>query len=323
MSTEPGHSPAASADLLDRISTLLPDLRRSEQKVGAVVLADPAQVVRDSLADLARRAQVSEPTVVRFATAVGFRGFQDLKIQIAQSVALGIPVTQSSIVEGDDVATTVEKIFNYSVTSLAHARSKLDTPRVEEAAGLLRAAREIVFVGAGASSIVAQDAVQKAGLFGVPCSAPVDPQMQFLAASLASSDTVLVAISNTGRTASVVEVAARARASGAATIAIIGEAGPLSEAVDVPILVETFENTDFYTPTTSRLAHLTVIDVLATAVAMRRPEHEKNRVREVKAQLAVARTGADAAAEPAPPRAREGHDPANPPAAYSDAPPTG
>ncbi|WP_409329106.1 MurR/RpiR family transcriptional regulator [Trujillonella humicola] len=282
--------PGGTANLLDRISDRLPELRRSEQKVAAAVLADPARVVREGLADLARRAGVSEPTVVRFARALGFGGFQDFKIQAAQSVALGIPVTQSSIDEGDDVATTVEKIFNYSVTSLAHARSRLDTARVQAAAALMSGAREIIFIGSGASSIVAGDAVQKAALFGVPCSAPVDPQMQFLAVALATPETVLVAISNTGRTAAVVDAARSARARGVATIAITGELGPLSEVVDVPILVETFENTDFYTPTTSRLAHLTVIDVLATVVAMNRPDGEKTLIREAKARLAVARS---------------------------------
>ena len=247
-------------------------------------------MVRESLAELARRAKVSEPTVVRFATALGFTGFQDLKIHVAQSVALGIPVTQSSIVEGDDAATTVEKIFNYAVTSLAHARSKLDPVQVERAGAALAAAREIVFIGSGASSIVAQDAVQKAALFGVPCSAPVDAQMQFLAAALARPDTVVVAISNTGRTATVLDAVADAKQRGAVTVAITGEVGPLSELVDVAILVETFENTDFYTPTTSRLAHLAVIDVLATVVALQRPEDEKTHGREVKARLAVART---------------------------------
>ena len=334
MSSEPvpaGTAPPlpsrGTADLLDWISARLPELRKSEQKVAAAVLADPAQVVRESLADLARRAKVSEPTVVRFATALGFQGFQDFKIHAAQSVALGIPVTQSSIVEGDDVATTVEKIFNYSVTSLAHARSRLDTARVEQAAALMSGAGEIVFIGAGASSIVAEDAVQKAALFGVPCSAPVDPQMQFLAAALATPRTVLVAISNTGRTAGVIDAASSARARGAATIAITGEVGPLSEAVDVPILVETFENTDFYTPTTSRLAHLAVIDVLATVVAMNRPEEEKTHVREAKARLAVARTVQSLAAGelggPGAVRGRSAHEPSSTASPVAEASETG
>lgn len=277
--------------LLDTIAERLPTLRKSEQKVAQVVLEDPARVVRDGVADLAHRAGVSEPTVMRFATGLGFSGYQEFKITLAQCVALGIAPTQSSIADGDDVTTTVEKIFTYAVTSLAQAHRELDIEAVTAAADVLRAADHVLVCGLGASSIVALDAQQKFPLLGVPCSAPVDPQMLFMAAEVATPRTAVVAISNTGSTAIVVDAVRRARARGARTIAITGEDGPLTAVAEIVIEVHTTENTDFYTPTTSRLAHLALIDVLATLVAMRQPEDYKRHVREAKARLAVGRTG--------------------------------
>jgi RpiR family carbohydrate utilization transcriptional regulator len=281
-------TPMTSAGgMIDLIDGQLPQLRKSEQKVATTVLADPERVIHESVASLAKRAQVSEPTVMRFASGMGFEGYQDFKMQLAQSLALGIPVTQSSITEHDDVSVAAGKIFSYAVTSLAHARDHLDAAAMEKAADLLVGASEIVFLGVGASSIVAQDAQQKFVLFNVPCSAPTDQQMLLMAGAYAKPSMAVVAISNSGRTKTVLEAMMSAKDRGAATIAITGARGPLSEAVDAAIIVETFENTDFFTPTTSRLAHLTAMDALATVVAMRQPEEYKREGRQIKARLAV------------------------------------
>ena len=245
-------------------------LRRSEQKVARAVLADPPGAVGLSLSELARRADVSTPTVMRLSTALGFSGYQDFRLALAQSVALGIPITQSAITRDDDVATIVRKIFDFAVTSLDHARRVIDSDSVRAAVEILAAADQIVFIGTGASSIVAQDAAAKSALFGVPCLAPVDEHQQIIATSMASESVAVVAISNTGRSLATLRAVEMARDSGAATIAITGAPGPLRDAVDVAIEVESLENTDIFTPTTSRLTQLTVIDALATALALRR-----------------------------------------------------
>jgi len=267
------------------------ELRRSERKVAEAVLASPGDVVHLSMAALAERAGVSEPTVMRFCTAMGARGFQAFKLELAQTVALGLPATHSAIEPGESVPTLITKVFDQSISSLDRARRALDTARIEQAVELLAGASEAIFVGFGASSIVAQDAQQKFPLFGIPCSAPVDAHQQFIAASMARPGTVMVALSNTGRTQSVLDVAADARQQGVQVIGITGEQSPLAELADVPLVVKTFEDTDFYTPTLSRLAALVVIDVLATGVALRRPPEHLVRLQRMKEELTAMRTG--------------------------------
>jgi RpiR family transcriptional regulator, carbohydrate utilization regulator len=104
---------------------------------------------------------------------------------------------------------------------------------------------------------------------------------------------VVVAISNTGRTTSVLEVTERAKRAGAAVIAVTGGPGPLADLADVAIVLRTFEDTDIYTPTVSRLAGLVLVDVLATAVAVRRGPAHLERLREMKEALSAFRGSAD------------------------------
>lgn len=282
---------AEPTGLLDVITIALPRLRRSEHKVARAVLADPERAVCSSLAAVARHAGVSEPTVMRFCSAIGCSGFSDFKLRLAQSLALGVPATQSTIAADDDVAAMVGKVFDYSITSLDHARRAIDRTLVERAIDTLATADTILFLGLGASGIVAQDAQQKFPLFGIPCHAPVDTHQQFIAASVAGPNDAVVAISNTGRSTAILDAAAIARANGAPVIGITGGVSPLLQHCDIGIVVETLDNTDFYTPTTSRLAQLVIVDVLATGVALRHDHAYIERLRVMKARLTQMRTG--------------------------------
>lgn len=55
---------------LDKIQSHLELLSKSERKVAEVILASPQTAIHSSIATLARMADVSEPTVNRFAVAL-------------------------------------------------------------------------------------------------------------------------------------------------------------------------------------------------------------------------------------------------------------
>lgn len=277
--------------LLDVTAAAIPRLRKSEQKVAEVVLARPNDVVGASMAAFAEMAGVSEPTIMRFCLAIGCEGFVAFKLRLAKSLAFGVRATHSVITPEDGTDALMEKIFDYTITSLDHARYVLDRAAVAKAIDALSSSGEILFFGLGASGIIAQDAQQKFPLFRAPCSAPVDAHQQFMAASLAGPGTTVVAISNTGRTSSVVSAAELASSNGATVIGMAGSASPLLEISDIRLVVETLENTDFYTPTISRIAGLIVVDILATGVALRHDASYIDRVRRMKAQLSAMREG--------------------------------
>jgi DNA-binding MurR/RpiR family transcriptional regulator len=278
------------ATSLDAIAARLPKMRKSERKVAQVVLATPKEVLSLTMAGLAEAAGVSEPTVMRFCTAMGANGFPSFKLELAASLALGLPATYAAILAGDSIPELVTKVFDQTITSLDRARRHINNARIEQAVSMLVNAKHAIFIGFGASGIVALDAEQKFPLFGIPCSAPVDAHQQFIAASMSDPDTVVVALSNTGRTQAVLDVARVAREQGAGVIGISGEQSPLLELSDVPLLVQTFEDTDIHTPTVSRIAALVVIDILATGVALRRPPEHMRRLEAMKEDLAAMRS---------------------------------
>ncbi len=284
----------ADSHVLETIQEMLPRLRRSEQKVAEIVLADPDAAVNATVASLARAAGVSEPTVMRFCEAIGCDGFQGFKIGLARGIAFGMHTPHSVISPHDGPRAVTDKIFQYTLASLDRARRKLDPVQVALAIDILAAARKIEFFGFGASGIVAQDAQQKFPLFGKPCIATIDSHQQYMAALTMESDDVLVAISNTGETEAILQCVEAARQRGAKVIGITGQRdGSLARLCDAVLVVETHENTNVFTPTTSRLGALVIVDILSTGLALRLDQGHAQRFGEMKRELARMRGSLD------------------------------
>lgn len=282
-------------NLLELIVRQKAELRKSDRRVAEVVLDRPGDVVDMTLATLAKAAGVSEPTVIRFCIAIGCEGYRDMRVKLARSLAFARRTSHTAISRDDDLGTIITKIFDYNLSNLNWAQSHLDPHTVASAVDILVGANRIEFFGFGASGIVAQDAQQKFPLFGMPCGAPADAHQMFITAEMLSPGDVAVAISNTGRTREVLRATEVARKHGARTIGITGDAGsPLLDHCDVSLIVETLDNTNLFTPTVSRISHLVVIDILSTAVSLRRGDRHHGRIAEMKASLADLRALPDA-----------------------------
>lgn len=297
------HTPITTSDhdLLEVIKERMPQLRKSERKVAEFVLADPDAAMNGTVAIVARSAAVSEPTVMRFCEAIGCNGFQDFKIALARGRAFAMHA-HSVISAEDGPGAVIGKIFQYTIASLDRARRKLDPVEVGKAIEILAGARKIDFFGFGASAIVALDAQQKFPLFGKPCIATIDSHQQYMAALTIEPDDVLVAISNTGETEAILQSVEAARLRGAKVIGITGQkSSTLARYCDVVLVVETHENTNVYTPTTSRLGALVIVDILSTGLALRLDQGHAQRFEEMKRELARMRGSLESKTRKGPP----------------------
>lgn len=256
--------------MLERIRAQRDSLNRSERKVADVILKDPEGAIRSSIAALAKLADVSEPTVNRFCRSFNSKGFPDFKLELAQSMASGTPFV-SRVVDPDDQASDyTDKIFAASSAAIENARRQINTDVIERAVDLLIQARQILFYGMGASASVADDAYHKFFRFNIPVQACSDSLMQRMHSATLGVGDVVVAISHTGRTRGIIESSKIARASGASVLALTREGSPLSEQATLTLGIDPPENTDLYLPMVSRLVQLTLLDVLATGVILKR-----------------------------------------------------
>ncbi|CNI25516.1 DNA-binding transcriptional regulator HexR [Yersinia rohdei] len=274
---------------LENIQNNLDLLSKSERKVAEVILASPQTAIHSSIATLAKMANVSEPTVNRFCRRLDTKGFPDFKLHLAQSLANGTPYVNRNVEEDDSVAAYTGKIFESTMASLDMAKNNLDIAAINRAVDLLTQAKKISFFGLGASAAVAHDAMNKFFRFNIPVIYFDDIVMQRMSCMNSTEGDVVVLISHTGRTKSLVELAQLARENDATVIAITSRDTPLANEATLPLLLDVPEDTDMYMPMVSRIAQLTLIDVLATGFTLRRGAKFRDNLKRVKDALKESR----------------------------------
>ncbi|MDH5540242.1 MAG: MurR/RpiR family transcriptional regulator, partial [Rhizobacter sp.] len=218
--------------MLDRIRASLPALPPAEQRVAKLALQDPRSFASLPVTDLAERAHVSKPTVVRFCRSVGYDGLTDFKRKLAGSVNEGVPFVHRAVDEDDKPGDIIVKVIDNAVAALLRYRNDAASHAFERAIVALADAgsrgRRIEFYGVGNSGIVALDAEHKFFRLGVTAVACSDGHMQVMSATMLKPGDCLVIISNSGRSRDLLDSAEIARKKGATLIVITASGSPLA-----------------------------------------------------------------------------------------------
>ena len=259
--------------MLDRIRASLPSLAPAEQRVGKLVLADARSFALLPISELADRAHVSKPTVVRFCRSIGYDGLSDFKRKLAGSVSEGVPFIHRSVDADDKTSDIMVKVIDNTVAAFLKYRNDASVSAIDKAVTALvtayNAGRRIEFFGVGNSGIVAQDAQHKFFRLGINSVAYSDGHMQVMSASLMQPGDCVIVISNSGRTRDLMDSCDIARKHGATTIVITASGSPLASAGDIHLAADHPEGYERYSPMVSRLLHLMIIDILATSLVLR------------------------------------------------------
>ena len=279
--------------MLERIKASLPSLAPAEQRVGKLVLADPRAFANLPVTELADRAHVSKPTVVRFCRSMGYDGLSDFKLKLAGSVSEGVPFIHRSVDADDKTSDVTVKVIDNTVAAFLKYRNDASSFALEHAAQALaqthKSGRRIEFYGVGNSGIVAQDAQHKFFRLGLNTIAYSDGHMQVMSASMLQPGDCAVIISNSGRTRDLMDACDIAKKRGATTIVITASGSPLASSGHIHLTADHPEGYDKYSPMVSRLLHLMIIDILATTVALRIGEELQPLLRDMKHNLRIKR----------------------------------
>ncbi len=255
--------------MLEQIARAVPDMSPAEAKVAQYLLDSPHRFVRASVATIAGEARVSQPTVIRFARSLGYAGLQDFKLKLAASLSSGVPYVHARVSQDDAISDVSEKIFDNVISALVRCRNAASAHALEHAVGLISEARRVEVYGLGNSGIVAADAQHKLFRYGISTIAYADPHTQCMAAALLGPADVVIAISSSGRSQELLEAVSIALEGGCRVVAITAPGSPLARLATVGVFAEPQEDGNVYSPMTSRILHLTLIDVIAVGVALK------------------------------------------------------
>ena len=262
------HADHGSA-ILSQIKRSIDSLSPAERRVADHVLAHPRSTLGDPIADIARAAQVSQPTVIRFCRTLGCVGLSDFKLRLASGLSATVPLTHTQVTGEDSMLELGVKVLSNTASAILQVRDQLNRDTLVRAIDLLAGAERIEFYAVGHYGVVADDAQFKFLRFGVPCSSVTEARLQVLSANVLKATDVVVIISSSGRIDELLTVADTARQRGAAVLAITASQSPLARKADVVLIVDHVEDLATHVPMVSRILHLLVIDILAVGVAMR------------------------------------------------------
>ncbi|RYG97669.1 MAG: MurR/RpiR family transcriptional regulator [Alphaproteobacteria bacterium] len=254
--------------LIASIRSRAPNMTRALQRVANHALEDPNSVLYKSITELAEDARSSEASVMRFCRELGFAGFQNFKLALAQELA-----TQEQPSAGSGQGDTVNDLIETARTALIETERLLDRRTIESVATELLSASHIEIFGVAASAITAQYLEYKLARLGLQSHIPRDAHLATMAAATSSSKDVFFLVSNSGSTLDTVKIAKIAHARGARVVGITSRIkSPLAAVCDFILLASWPE-----TPLTggaypSKISELLIVDAIASYITKAAPE---------------------------------------------------
>jgi glucokinase len=254
--------------LMDRIHKLQPELTPAEQRVASLVLGQPRLVLNEPIAGIARLADVSQPTVIRFCRSLGFLGLADFKLKFASSLTGSIPVRHSQVRGSDSTHDLSAKVIDNTISAILQFRDQLDVRAIDRAIELVSRAKRVEFYAMGNSRVVALDGQHKFFRFRIPTALYGDSHLFKLAAELLGPGDVVIAISTTGQLPELLAAVDTARAAGADVIAITSSKSALARKASICLAVDHSEDSTTFLSMISRILQLLLIDIMAVGISL-------------------------------------------------------
>ncbi|MEH6957110.1 MurR/RpiR family transcriptional regulator [Neobacillus drentensis] len=260
VNTNPGFS--------TRTMAAMSKLRDSEKKIIEFIEQNQEEIIHLSITEVAERSETSESSVVRLCKRLGYKGFQDLKINLAREVIAPEKQINEVIEKGDDVVTIKKKVFQSNIQALYDSIGVCNDDELKKAVDAISNARIIEFYGTGGSGIVALDAHHKLLKLGIKSFAHNDTVLQAMSASVLTNQDVVIGISHTGSNTDILDALKLAKEEGATIICITNSSkSPLTKISDIVLQAASKETLFRTDDISSRIAQLTIIDILVAAVA--------------------------------------------------------
>ncbi|MDD9266842.1 MurR/RpiR family transcriptional regulator [Paenibacillus sp. GCM10023248] len=258
-------------NILIKIRDMKDSLTPVEKLVAEYILENLEEIPHLSIKSLAQLTKTSDASVLRFCKTMGYKGYRNFIVSISASIGSMDEEQKdqyTDIQPGDDLSIIISNISRNNSKSIEDTLSVIDKNEIARAVKVLRESNRLVFFGIGASGLVGIDAEQKFSRINKMCHTYTDGHSQLTAATLMDKSDVAIFISNSGNTMEILDALDIVKKNGACVIAITKyNKSELAEKADIVLSISTPEVTIRSGAMGSRIAMLTVVDILFAGVA--------------------------------------------------------
>lgn len=250
------------------------ELTKSGRTVAEYLLQHAGEAQYLSISSLAKECCVAEATVFRFCRALGFEGYHEMRIALAQANTTGALINQRVPEPDADTATLCEHASALLMTTINGTQNALSPEAVDRASELLRKARQVYCLGQGGSMLIANDICARFACISTKFRTAGDSHLQLVTASLMTPEDVVLFVSYSGATRDMLETLRTAKAAGAKIILLTHyEDSPGAKLADVVLLCGAQESPLDSGNIPIKVALLYVAEVLVLRYTMDDPQN--------------------------------------------------
>lgn len=255
--------------LLDQIKNRLEQLSDAEKIVGTYIIKYPENVPNMTAKDLSIKTGVSPASVVRFFKSIGAASFKKFKLELVKELTLSEnDLTDFSILQKKDSPYELfYKVTKLNQNALESTQLSLERKNFEKGVDALKNADKITFFGVGGSAIAAIDGSYKFSRLGFHSTMMSDFHQIAATIPYLTKSSVFVAISMSGKTKDVLELAQLAKKNSALVVAITNaQKSPLFKLADIQLCTPIVEQDFRIGSIASTMTQLNIIDALYLSV---------------------------------------------------------
>jgi DNA-binding MurR/RpiR family transcriptional regulator len=257
--------------VLTAIRTRYGEFSKAHKRIADVILSDYKEVITMSISDIARKAETSETTIMRFLKEIGFDSYQLFKVSLAQEI-----VEQPSnalyedIEEGDSINQIKQKIIHSTTIAIEDIDKLNDEETIRHVVDSFERANKIFFFGVGASGAIALDAFHKFLRLGLNVGYSSDSHLMSIMCSHAGENDLIFAVSHSGESREIIDAITLAKDKGAKIISMTSyQNSTLAKLSDITLLSSTRETKYRPDAMTSRIVQCAIIDIVYVVFALR------------------------------------------------------
>ena len=256
----------------ERLSALYYDLTTSEKKLADYVLSNQSSQFL-SISELAAACNVAEATVSRFCRRLGYRGFNEFKLSVANASVSHKPwdnPLSGEITREDSLADLSQKLYSAELEAISQTMELMDLESVSQAADLLQNARRVICMGQGGSMIIAKEANHLFSTVSNKFMAVADSHIQAMTAASLDPEDVVFFFSYSGSTKAMMNTLKLASQRNARIILVTRfPNAPGVSYADVVLQCGSNQNPLQIGSITARIAQLYLLDVLFSEYSRR------------------------------------------------------
>ena len=270
-----------------KINNIYDNMTDVDKKIADYINENKESISKLSVSELSKKSNVSSASIVRFSRKLGYSGFGELKIEIAKDLTLNSK-DYSYIVKDSDVGINniVNNITNKSIETIANITKLNELGTIEKAIEKIINSKNVYIFGVGASSLVALDLQQKLLRINKPAITFLDSHTQLMVSSNLNKDDIAISISYSGKSKEVIKSIENAKINGTKCISITkyGE-NDLTNMCDINLFVPNIENNLREGAISSRIAMLTLIDIIYISIIQKDLNYAKSKLESSKSTV--------------------------------------